>query len=260
LGGDGGGAFFYYRTLAQLLGPNQPSYAIRSPEKPLSTIEDMANRYIQEIRAIQPAGPYHLGGFSFGGVVAFEIARQLKAQTAQVGAVIMMDSLPPNQRHRLSWNPRYLLACLRHAKYWVAALELEHPHHLLAEFKRKRKAVLRLVRDWSGRSHAAPTLDEVLDMSEYPKQYVTWAQAHWDALCRYHPEAFSGTVILVRASQQRLSDFDPDLGWRPLAKGGVRTFVIPGSHENMMQVPRVQLVAAHVNTCLRELQGPETVS
>ena len=63
LGGDGGGGFFYYRKLAELLGLDQPSFGIRSPQEPFTRIEEMAKFYIKEIRKFQPEGPYYLGGF-----------------------------------------------------------------------------------------------------------------------------------------------------------------------------------------------------
>ncbi len=75
----------YYRELAMVLGPDQPFYGLQAQgldgrRPPLETVEEMATHYIREIREVQPEGPYYLGGYSFGGRVAFEMARQLLAQ------------------------------------------------------------------------------------------------------------------------------------------------------------------------------------
>ena len=96
LGGDGGGGFFYYRKLAELLGPDQPSFGIRSPREPFHQIEEMARFYVSEIRKAQPRGPYSLGGFCFGGIVAYEMARQLAEEGEEVGVLALLESSAPN--------------------------------------------------------------------------------------------------------------------------------------------------------------------
>ena len=88
-----------FRELVLHLGLDQPFYGLQRQgldgKQPLYTrIEDMATHYIQEIQTIQPNGPYFLGGYSFGGVVAFEMARQLQEQGQQVGILVMLDKLP----------------------------------------------------------------------------------------------------------------------------------------------------------------------
>ena len=95
----GGGAIAYY-ALAQQLGREQPFYGLEAPgldglREPLSEIPEMASHYVGELRRIQPHGPYCLGGHSFGGLVAFEMARQLAKQGDEVSMLAILDTAAP---------------------------------------------------------------------------------------------------------------------------------------------------------------------
>ncbi len=94
------GVVFPYYELALQLGKNQPFYALQPQGidgkfPPLTRIEDMAAYYIKAMRTIQPEGPYFLGGWSFGGLVAFEMAQQLKKAGYAVGLLAVLDTLAP---------------------------------------------------------------------------------------------------------------------------------------------------------------------
>jgi amino acid adenylation domain-containing protein len=92
------GQVLCFRALAQGLRPDQPFYglqAIESEGAP-ARVEDLAGRYITEIRSVQPHGPYCLGGYSFGGVVAFEIARQLQDEGEEVALLALLDAGAPS--------------------------------------------------------------------------------------------------------------------------------------------------------------------
>jgi len=92
-----GGTVLCYYYLSHFLGPEQPFYAFQSygfdaGSKPINRVEDMASAYIKELRAIQPHGPYLIGGWSFGGVVAFEMAQQLLAGNDEVALLALFDT------------------------------------------------------------------------------------------------------------------------------------------------------------------------
>ncbi len=91
------GGIVYYRGLALALGPDQPFYGLQAQgldgkRRPYETVEEMAAHYVREIREFQPEGPYHLGGYSFGGRVAFEMARQLRAQGQRTALLALFDT------------------------------------------------------------------------------------------------------------------------------------------------------------------------
>src|SRR5262249_46214139 len=98
--GAGGDVLWGYANLAKYLPADQPVYGIKSRGQAgleeCAQLEEMALHYLKEIRAFQPEGPYYLGGYCFGGNVAYEIARQLEAQGQSVGSLLLLDSSPAN--------------------------------------------------------------------------------------------------------------------------------------------------------------------
>ena len=102
-----GGQVFPYVHLAQFLGPDQPCYGLQARgledgQDPHTRIEDMAAYYIQAMQTVQPTGPYLLGGWSMGGVVAFEMAQQLHAQGQRVALLALLDGRIPTLRRDVS--------------------------------------------------------------------------------------------------------------------------------------------------------------
>ncbi|HYE31499.1 MAG TPA: amino acid adenylation domain-containing protein [Methylomirabilota bacterium] len=260
LGGDGGGAFFYYRKLSELLGTDQPSYGIRSPQQPFDSIEAMAAHYIHEIRKVQPEGPYYLGGFCFGGNVAYEIARQLEEAGEEVGGLFLLESAPPPQTERkvklTAETARYRLE-----NVYVAFKEFatkDRSQQKLALQRRTQRLKSKLQTKLFG-EHAAepaePKLKEVIDLANYPKEYVKYAETHWTALRHYQPKGYSGRIHLFRARKQPISSADPTLGWDTLAPGRVRVTVVPGNHETIVQEPNVQILAQHLTRCLEQARA-----
>jgi thioesterase domain-containing protein len=108
----GGGLGLTFMPLARHLGPDRPCYALQAHALEYRGIPDWsvvaaARRHVASIRSIQPHGPYHLAGHSFGGLLAFEMAHQLLRQGQQVGLLAVLDSFPPDpaqlpERPRLS--------------------------------------------------------------------------------------------------------------------------------------------------------------
>lgn len=95
------GNVFSYERLARQLGPDQPFYAFEAPgidgtQAPVTSIEVLAARYLTDLRAFQRDGPYFIGGFCLGGIVAFELARQLRAQGQDVALLALFESPSPN--------------------------------------------------------------------------------------------------------------------------------------------------------------------
>ena len=94
-----GGTVIIYRDLVRHLGTDQPVYGLQAQgldgkQSCLTSVEDMASHYLEAIRTIQPEGPYLLGGLSFGGTVAFEMARQLQAKGEEVALLALLDTFP----------------------------------------------------------------------------------------------------------------------------------------------------------------------
>jgi thioesterase domain-containing protein/acyl carrier protein len=257
LGGDGGGGFFYYRKLAELLGPDQPSFGIRSPEEPFSNIEEMARFYLKEIKKYQPEGPYLLGGFCFGGNVAFEMAQQLRAAGDKVGLLVMLESTPANVNAKHSWSATAAKYSIENIVENMKDFVQGSPEEKLTLLKMKGKRLGQKIRKKIiAEAQVKPAgLSEMLDLATYPEGYVKYAETHWEALTRYHPKPYDGEITLFRARKQGLRNFNHTLGWDALAGDRVRVTVIPGSHESMLQEPNVQIVAAKLRGMLEATEA-----
>ena len=253
LGGGGGGGVLRYQKLAQLLGPDQPSYGLVAPSEPFAQMEAMATHYIQEMRKVQPVGPYHLSGYCFGGVVAFEIAQQLLAAGEEVGLLAVLDSSPANvaDGRTLSANARHLFTSLPKR---VERFFHQEPSQMLAGLKRKSKQLERMLSALIGHNHAGThrneiPLEEVIDMSNYPAGYQRYAEVHWKALLNYFPKVYPGKIVLFETSKSP-DNLTVESIWKSLSPGGVEVKRIPSTHEQMLDDPYVRMVADKLRECL----------
>ncbi len=122
-----GGHVLCYLPLVRALPPDQPVYALQAAgtgqgSTPLAVLEDIAASYLAAIRRVQPEGPYHLGGWSFGGFVAYEMARQLRALDPQaVAQLIVLDSITVDRNHAGSASDEALLLFFYWELVWFSA-------------------------------------------------------------------------------------------------------------------------------------------
>jgi thioesterase domain-containing protein len=211
---------------------------------PLDTIEAMATHYITELRTVQPHGPYVLGGWSLGGIVAFEMAHQLQTQGETVARLILIDTFRPNPAFAAVDDEATLL------------------RRFLADVQGQREA--KLLRD-NGHDlpiDSATTLAELLDHPDVasllppgipPAHLHSWWQvfcANMHALHRYDPAPYAGPVTLVYATDQ---EDDAAATWQGFAPQ-MECVPMAGDHYTMMREPQVQVLAALV----RDHHKPET--
>ena len=240
------GEVLSYRDLARHLPPDQPLYGLQSRGldgiSPLNTrIEDMARDYVEEIRKFHPHGPYAICGWSFGGVVAFEVARQLEREGQSVALVALFDSVVPR-------SPRGSSAVLRkqvlRASVHASALlqrkdRLSQLRGKLQTTKRLLEAPLwRLLVRWHRRGGWLP---RVLQNVE---------QTNRVSLRDYVPSAYGGRITLFHVVRQRRHDHC--LKWRALAAGGLETHDVPGTHLNMLFEPHVRTLGESLSRALDE--------
>ena len=213
-----GGAVFSYVELAQSLGPDQPFYALQARgldgrSEPFTDLEEMAAEYVRAIRTVQPEGPYRLAGWSFGGAVAFEMARQLRASGARVDLLALLDS----------WSPSI-----------SAATEMTE-----AEV---RDLVMRDLGP-AARGISRGQLERILGVY----------QAHLEALHRYRPEPWLDETVFVTLFQAELSTGLPQVpanGWDELFLGDIEVCRVPGDHYSMLARPLVGVLAERLATRL----------
>jgi FkbH-like protein len=261
--GAGGDVLWGYANLAAYLGQDQPIYGIKSrgqaglPE--FSDLKEMAGCYINELRSLQPAGPYLLGGYCFGGNVAYEMARQLRARGESVALVLLLDSSPANAGYETMpwWRPSFAWRFARNLGYWLRDfVRLERQDR--RSFVARKLGVLRRKLQRRLRSQADPKevdIEDVVDPKYFSESELNLWKIHLQAVATHVDEAYPGRVTLLRTYGQPLfCSQAEDFCWTKLARGGVTVRRIPGSHESIFVEPHVRALASQVLACLREAQ------
>jgi thioesterase domain-containing protein/acyl carrier protein len=238
-----GGHVLLFRAVATHLGPEQPVYALQPPgldgKQPfLTRIEDIASYYLREIKAVQPVGPYYLAGYSFGGIVTFEMAQQLRSNGEEVGLLALLDS-----ELRFWEFAKESLSFINRLKHWASRLksflgEPAGPANIWGAMKlRAHRALLRAFR-----TVGRPMPRVIGDIQD----------ANWFAAANYKPQVYPGQLVLVRCSEVSASDRGgPLLGWGGLA-AGIEVREIPGNHDTIVKEPNVGHLAAALRLCMRE--------
>lgn len=259
-----GGGIVGYAPLARGLGNDQPVYGLQArgqeqEVEPDATIEAMATRYIAALREIQPHGPYFLGGYCYGGTVAFEVAQQLRAQGEQIAFLGMFENTAPKSGYRrFRVNARTTRRFLKNLPYWASDFwELD--------WKQKWRRVEREVkqRAYYYRMRAAPLAREIPqvdlrdvldDVAPVPLQHQRVIQVHIAAMIRYQPQRYAGRITVFRTRRQPLfCSHDPYLGWREIASE-VEVRLVAGSHHTLLQEPHVESLARELKKCLDAAQ------
>jgi len=244
-----GGHVFPYLHLAPFLNPEQPLYGLQAAglddgQVPHTRIDDMAAHYIQAMRTVQPNGPYFLGGWSMGGVVAFEMAQQLLAQGQRVGLLAVVDGriptadevFPDDDAEALSLVERYFGVSLA-SKESLAAL----PHHeqLALALQQAKNAGL---------------VPAELDISAAGR-FVEIIRSNLRATQAYQMRSYPGRIEFFKAREVEAdAPADLTMGWRDWA-GGVDVHVVPGNHASMMYPPHVEVLAKALTACLDRAQA-----
>ncbi len=246
-----GGSVIGYTDLVRLLGSDQPVYGLQARgleggEEPHTRIEEMAAYYIKAMQAVQPDGPYFLGGYCFGGVVAFEMARQLQGLGQSVARLVVFEGYALNRseakRHLL--YPRATLRFVQNLPFWMKDNLEQQFEWVLARLRRARRIQPDERRDWNG-------VDDISDLLG-PRQV---REAHLQAIQTYQPRVYRGQVTLFRVRALSLfRAYDPEMGWGKLAAGGVDIKMVPGAHYNLLQKPYVVAVAAALKSILVQAQ------
>jgi amino acid adenylation domain-containing protein/FkbH-like protein len=259
--GAGGGMFWGYVNLSRSLGPGQPVYGLKSRgldgREEFGSIEEMAAQYVADIRVMQPHGPYHLGGYCFGGNVAYEMARQFQAQGEEVALLALLNSAPANSRYmKVSWTPTWALRFIKNLFYWVEYCRHWSPAHRREFVRWKKEAVLRRLRRIFGRRSESPAKVEagnLVDLSSYSAEQRRLWETHIRALDRFQPRPYEGRVHLFRSpGHPLLCSFEPDYGWGALTRRGVHISIVPGVHEKILEEPCVRVMAEKLADILDE--------
>lgn len=239
-----GGHVFCYKQLAEGLKYEGPIFGIQGPcfteENPkyLKTIEEIASYYIQSIKKIQAIGPYHLIGASFGGAVAYEIARQLKEQNFSVALLAMLDTGRLDTMLKKKNDKTKMLSFL---------IELfdSKPLTLGSLTNLSEKDQIKRLMTSFGLEHLNPSMQEKVF-----EQVTT----NWNALLKYKPKSYSGKILFFQAKDKffRYSKSGLETAWENLAQEGIESYEIIGNHMSIMAEPGVLSIQTILNSYLEK--------
>ena len=242
------------RHLAHLLGNERRFYGLQAlglygAQKPRETFEEMACDYVAELRQVQPHGPYLLGGFSGGGITAYEMAQQLLEAGEEVALLAMLDTSLPRAP---------LLTAKERARIHWERIRRRGPVYL-GEWARDK---LRWAVDQITRRSRADAADRM--RSEFRSEEI--GAAFRRALLRYELRPFPGAVKLFRPRLDVAHILGPgrmtnshrefifeDNGWGEFA-ARVDVHEVPGDHDSMVLEPNVRVLAAQLRKCIQEVE------
>jgi acyl transferase domain-containing protein/thioesterase domain-containing protein len=241
-----GGNVLNFRDLASGMDRGQPffalqAYGIDGVTPPHETIEDMARTYLEEVRDVQPHGPYLLGGYSGGGVVAFEMAQQLTNVGEEVRLLAFIDTFHPELVVRR--NP----TCHR-----LARLRDEGSRYVV-EVLRQRRDALRLDRHLRARNEYRSQKEAI----PFALRRLYLARNFEIAVSRYRVKRWSGRATLFRAEQfSHLYDGrGPLYGWERDILGGVELVLVPGNHSTILRGANATMLLEVLNLAISRAQA-----
>lgn len=249
----------HYRNIATYLDEEQPFYALQPPalggkeDLVFAQIEDMAAHFIQEIQTLQPNGPYSLLGHSGGGLVAYEVARQLEEQGHDVAFVGMIDTFAPGHQPR----PRLHMPPLHYQIYiHLFNLSRVEPRRKIGYVLERLKGVIpKFI--WKRIDKTALLINDTLH-NELPEIYENLPiyreikLANYEAFNSYSPDfCYSGQINIYRSVERPTTIRDNlSLGWEAVTKKAVNIHEIPGHHNTMVHEPHVQILSQKIQNNL----------
>lgn len=252
-----GGNILCYYELSLHLSSDQPFYGLQAlglngESQPYTRIEDMAAKYIGALREIQPNGPYFLGGWSMGGIVAFEMATQLLRHGDQVDMLAMLDSPAPVNSEQ------------------IAKIDDYNDVKILVDFAIDMAQSAGKNLSGSVEQLQGLTLDEQLNYFLEQARIVNLVP--WDfeleqlrcllkvfknnvlALQSYTPQVYPNQIIYFHASDEVSNEFsNPTFIWGRLSGKPIEIITIPSNHYTIITKPHIQTVLDHLNVFMSQI-------
>ena len=232
---------FAYVHLARYLDEDQPFYVLHplgllSLDDPDINVQELATQYVEEVRAVQPKGPYFLGGMCSGGTIAYEMSQQLMSQGQEVALLAMIDAPLPGGG-KLRKVTHLVQRCFHHFRALWRQERGTRLDYIRARLRTLKRRLL-------GAGGAAG------DEAGFEAYWAPIHRAYRRALPRYVPEPYAGRVAMFLGTETPMGPpFDPRLAWRSLLKG-TEVHVVPGDHTSMLRDPNVGVLAEKLSEAL----------
>jgi acyl-CoA synthetase (AMP-forming)/AMP-acid ligase II/thioesterase domain-containing protein/acyl carrier protein len=241
------GEVLVFRNLARHLGNDQPFYGIQAVglhyrQKPHTRIDDMATHYLREIRKYQPVGPYYLGGYSMGGIVAYEMTQQLKAEGERVALLALLDTYSGPRRLRV-----VLSQYLRH--HWSRFSELRFAESVGYLAHRLRGAAMAGVRP-ALREGKWLLFNLVSKRISWAEGLLSVAETNALAVHSYRMRPCDCDAVLLKGELGTWDDRAMHEDWKKFILGDLEIRPIRGAHDDIMNEPHVRVLAAELLDCL----------
>jgi thioesterase domain-containing protein/NADPH:quinone reductase-like Zn-dependent oxidoreductase/acyl carrier protein len=239
-----GGGCGHFGELSSALGDSLSFVALRARglvdgETPLTSVDAMVDAYLAEVRAAQPTGPYFLGGYCIGAIMAVEMARRLTEAGERVGLLALIDAV-------FLW-PSPLEAGVGAAEL-LGNMALATARWTAAKLRRRdfadpRRYLIHLAQRLRGRPYSAAEAPPPDDAT--PQQEAVW-RATLHAASTHTLRPYHGPILALRAREDRrfMRMLDPKLGLRRIALGGLDIVDVPGDHATLLDPPHVAALAA----------------
>jgi thioesterase domain-containing protein len=240
--------------MARHLGSEQPFYGFQSQgldeeRAPDIDVETMATHYVEQLLEAQPDEPYLLGGYSMGGVVAFEMAQQLHARGKRVSMLAMLDTTAPNpaQKFEAKDNETLMVSFARELGLSVERLALSSDYLLKLDPDQRLLYVL----EEAKKQGLMPADIGDKQIRRLWRVFETNARA----MRNYVPQIYRGRIVLFNAIDNPAnSSQDPSKGWNVLAAGGVDIHELPGDHFSIVREHHVRSLAERLADCISKIE------
>jgi thioesterase domain-containing protein/acyl carrier protein len=248
-----GGEILFCWNLSRCLGMDQPLFGLRaqglSGKTAHHTVEEMAAHYLNEIRAIQPHGPYYLGGYCFGGMVAYEMARSLTAQGEKVAMLAMFNTPAPGSLDGWPLRQGYLTKRITHELRKLGELGIRDK---LAVLGTKTAGLGRLalgsIKETIWR---ISTKSRIGGAQKWTQRMLSVPDINIAAAKAYAPGPYAGRVILFLTEEApSLYTIGPKSGWTPLISGGIEVYNVDGDNLSMYDSPHIDVLAEKLKSCI----------
>ena len=255
-----GGNIVCYLDLEKCLS-DHPFYAFQSRGldgvcTPFKYIEDMATHYVNELQEFKPNGPYCIGGWSMGSLIAFEMAQQLQGLGQQVALLALIDPpvVPVDSRQKKQEDQVSLAA--RFIKDFVALNDSGLPklENDFSDIESDQQAYH--ICEQLKEAHIVPADFEFSQIQTLLNVF----KANLDAMWTYKPRPYTGQITLIKASKQpKEINISETLGWEKFAKEKIEVHKVPGDHYTMMQRTHVHILAEKLSICIQNSLGADMV-
>lgn len=243
-----------FSSFAFYMDPDQPIYGLQAKglngsDEPLDNIEEIAAHYLTEVIKHNADGPYALAGYSFGGYVAIEMARQLRLMGKEVKMLGMIDTNAVEHIPDTNVLQKVSTKIIRQFKKsaWIASSLITEPkatiNYQLSFISNKLKSI----------SIYLGLLKEEETAEEYSLKLKHISEQNDTAYNNYRLKPFDGTIDLFKAKKRVyfVDDFN-FLGWKKYALKGVKIYEVPGDHKTMLESPNDRTFAKLLQTCLNQ--------